>query len=235
MGPKRDAEFISRRKFVQVLGMLTVGGRTFLNSGDARAAIYAARDAAAGPTAWPSMTYRTLGRTNFEASRLVMGCGASLMFRKKDLLLNTAYDAGINVFDVGYSGYYRYAEENLSGFLKKVRDKIFLISKAPAELDVEPNDIVTVQQARETAKLWSRRLDESLVELGRARQVIRQMDHDPASAVVLVLRRKTRDPRAGCRDDVGGRQAGDDPVAELAAIRGIHEAQLGVARVHLCR
>jgi aryl-alcohol dehydrogenase-like predicted oxidoreductase len=146
--------------------MLTVGGRTFLNSGDARAAIYAARDAAAGPTAWPSMTYRTLGRTNFEASRLVMGCGASLMFREKDLLLNTAYDAGINVFDVGYSGYYRYAEENLSGFLKKVRDKIFLISKAPAELDVEPNDIVTVQQARDAAKLWSRRLDESLVELG---------------------------------------------------------------------
>ncbi len=165
MERERDADSISRRKFVQYLAMLTVGGRTFLNSGDARAAIYAARDAAAGPSAWPAMTYRKLGRTGFEASRLVMGCGASLMFRQKDALLNTAYEAGINVFDVGYSGYYRYAEENLAGFLKKVRDEIFLISKAPADLEAEPDDIVTVQQAKHAAKLWSRRLDESLSEL----------------------------------------------------------------------
>jgi len=137
-----------------------------LNSGDVRAAIDAARDAAAGPSAWPAMTYRKLGRTGFDASRLVMGCGASLMFRQKDALLNTAYEAGINVFDVGYSGYYRYAEQNLAGFLKKVREEVFLISKAPADLEAEPDDIVTVQQARDAAKLWRQRLDESLSELG---------------------------------------------------------------------
>jgi aryl-alcohol dehydrogenase-like predicted oxidoreductase len=146
--------------------MLTVAGRTFLNSGDARAAIHAAHDAAAGPSAWPAMTYRKLGRTGFDASRLVMGCGASLMFRQKDALLNTAYEAGINVFDVGYSGYYRYAEQNLSGFLKKVRDEIFLISKAPVELEAEPDDIITAQQATHAAKSWSQRLDDSLSELG---------------------------------------------------------------------
>ena len=80
--------------------MLTVGGRTLLGSGDARAALLAAKDAAEGPAAWPAMTYRKLGRTNFEASRLVMGCGASLMFRRKDDLLDAAREAGINIFDV---------------------------------------------------------------------------------------------------------------------------------------
>ena len=145
--------------------MLTVGGRTLWNSGDARAAILAARDAAAGPAAWPAMSYRKLGRTNFEASRLIMGCGASLMFRGKDDLLHAAYDAGINAFDVGYRGYYKYAERNLASFLKKVRDDIFLISKAPAELDVEPDAIVTVQQAKDAARIWSQRLDESLSDL----------------------------------------------------------------------
>ena len=83
-----------------------------------------------------------------------MGCGASLAIRSKDELLNAAYDAGINVFDVGYSGYYHNAQENLSSFIRGVRDKVFLISKAPAELDsdVAPNQSVTVDQAKRAAK-----------------------------------------------------------------------------------
>ena len=40
----RSAGSVSRRNFVKYTAMLAVGGRTFLNSGDARAAIYAARD-----------------------------------------------------------------------------------------------------------------------------------------------------------------------------------------------
>jgi hypothetical protein len=156
---------VSRRRFIQVLAMLTVGGRTLWSSGDARAALLAAKDAGDGPAAWPAMTYRKLGRTNFEASRLVMGCGASLMFRRKDDLLDSAREAGINVFDVGYRGYYRFAERNLAPFLKRARDDIFLISKAPADIDAEPDELVTVEQAKKAAEIWSERLDKSLQDL----------------------------------------------------------------------
>jgi aryl-alcohol dehydrogenase-like predicted oxidoreductase len=145
--------------------MLAVGGRTLLSSGDARAAIYAAKEAGGGEADWPKMSYRRLGRTGFNASRLVFGCGAALMFRRKDALLNAAYDAGVNVFDVGYRGYYRNAEKNLAPFIRKVRDRVFLISKARADLDAEPEERITVEQARQAAESWSRRLDESLAEL----------------------------------------------------------------------
>ena len=85
---ERRSGSVSRRNFVKYTAMLAVGGRAFLNSGDARGAIYAARDAGGTPGVWPEMTYRTLGRTGFNASRLVMGCGATLMFRQKDALLS---------------------------------------------------------------------------------------------------------------------------------------------------
>ncbi len=158
---------VSRRRFLQLLAMVTVGARTLWGSGDARAALAAAKEAAEGAGAWPAMPTRKLGRTGFEASRLVMGCGASLMFFRKDELLRTAYEAGINVFDVGYRGYYRYAERNLAHFLRdrKVRDDIFLISKARPELDAEPDEVVTVAQAKRAAETWSERLEQSLRDL----------------------------------------------------------------------
>jgi hypothetical protein len=123
---------VSRRRFVQYLAMLGVGGRTFWGSGNARAAVAAAREAG-DVGSWPDMAHRELGRTGFRASRLFMGCGASLMLFEKDELLDTAYDAGINVFDVGFRGYYQYAERNLAGFLKRRRDDVFLISKGIAD------------------------------------------------------------------------------------------------------
>ena len=167
MGRDNDFGAISRRRFVQYLAMLAVGGRTLLDSRDARAALYAARETGGATAEWPEMTYRTLGRTEWNASRLVFGCGAALMFRPKDALLNAAHDAGVNVFDVGYRGYYREAEANLAPFLTKVRDSIFLISKAPAEVDGLGNgDRVTSAQARAAAAMWGERLDASLAELG---------------------------------------------------------------------
>ncbi|MBW2314605.1 MAG: aldo/keto reductase [Deltaproteobacteria bacterium] len=165
MTDRSDPRPVSRRRFLQGLGMAAVAGRAFLESGDARAAVYAARDAAGEEADWPEMTHRRLGRTGFDAGRLVMGCGATLMFRRKDALLNAAYDAGINVFDVGFGGYYRNAEKNLAPFLQKVRDSVFLISKAPADLDIGPNEAVTPAQAREAAKVWSERMDQSLAAL----------------------------------------------------------------------
>ena len=166
MGIERHTGSVSRRRFIQYLAMLAVGGRTLLDSRDARAAIYAARGAVGAQTAWPEMSYRKLGRTNFHGSRLVFGCGAALMFRAKDALLDAAYDAGINVFDVGYRGYYRNAEQYLAPFARKLRDQIFLISKAPADLEAEPDDIVTARQAKQAAASWGERLDASLSELG---------------------------------------------------------------------
>jgi aryl-alcohol dehydrogenase-like predicted oxidoreductase len=165
MEPESPYSDVNRRKFIQYLAMIGVGGRALLQTGDARAAVYAAKGAAGAETAWPKMTYRKLGRTGWNASRLVMGCGATLMFRQKDALLNAAYDAGVNVFDVGYRGYYRNAEEHLAPFMKKVRDHVFLISKAPADLEVEPNQIVSSAQAKQAAEVWGKRLDESLKEL----------------------------------------------------------------------
>jgi len=164
MAPENPYSSVSRRKFIQYLAMIGAGGRALFQTGDARAAVYAA-NRADGKTAWPKMSYRTLGRTGWNASRLVMGCGAALMFRRKDALLNAAYDAGVNVFDVGYRGYYRNAEEHLGPFIKKVRDRVFLISKAPADVEAEPDQVVTTAQARQAAVVWGERMDESLKEL----------------------------------------------------------------------
>lgn len=157
----------SRRYFLQVLAMLGVGGQTLLRSRDARAAVNGVPEVAvASVDGWPEMPRRRLGRTGFEASRLVFGCGAALSRGPKDDLLHAAYDAGVNVFDVGFRGYYRDAEKNLAPFLKKVRDQIFLISKSYAELEAEPNAEISVEQARHAADSWSAALDGSLRELG---------------------------------------------------------------------
>lgn len=159
----------NRRLFFRYAAALGLGARTLLSSGDLRAAMSDARAAVGAP--WPQMQYRTLGRTGFEASRLVFGCGASLMRTTKDTLLNTAFEAGINVFDVGTTHYYDMAERNLKGFLKAHRDEIFLISKAsPAHADgtlaKEPGEPVTVDEARRSARAWLELLELSLSELG---------------------------------------------------------------------
>lgn len=159
-----------RRRFLQVLAMVGVGGQTLLRSGDARAAIVAAKDTTvASIDKWPTMPQRTLGRTGFEASRLVFGCGAALSRGRKDDLLHAAFDAGVNVFDVGFRDYYSDAEQNLAPFLKAVRNQVFLISKAYAELEAEPNGPVTPAQARHAAASWTAALEGSLREL--------QVDH----------------------------------------------------------
>jgi hypothetical protein len=159
----------NRRRFFQYAAALGVGGQTLLRSGNLNAAISDARESVGSP--WPEMQYRTLGRTGFEASRLIFGCGASLMRANKDSLLNMAFDAGINVFDVGTTHYYDMAERNLQGFLKAHRDDVFVITKAnPAfadsDLAVEPGDPVSVDMAKRAAKAWLELLDLSLSELG---------------------------------------------------------------------
>ena len=159
----------SRRSFLQALAILGVGGRTLLRTRDARGAVYAARSSGGADTSWPKLGRRTLGRTGFEGSALVFGCGAALSRGPKDDLLEAALDAGINVFDNGSRRYYHDAEVNLAPFLarhKQERDKFFLISKAMTYLDVGPDEIIGLAQAKQAAATWSELMDQSLSELG---------------------------------------------------------------------
>ena len=161
----RSPKKASRRTFIELLAMAGVGSQVLLQTRDARAALAAAQEAAdkASGEAWPEMAYRTLGRTGFHASRLVFGCGASLSGDPKDNLLNVAFENGVNVFDVGYRGYYKNAERNLAPFAKAHRDDIFLISKGT--VPVEAAEEVTTEVAERAARAWTLLLDESLREL----------------------------------------------------------------------
>jgi aryl-alcohol dehydrogenase-like predicted oxidoreductase len=150
----------TRRRMLQLLALLGVGGRELV---DATAALAESEQRAAD--VWPEMTYRTLGRTGFNGSRLVFGCGAALMFRAKDGLLNEAFAHGVNVFDVGTSHYYRNAESNLADFAKKNRDQMFLISKGLVGIDLAPGDELTSQQHQTAARNWTKALDRSLADL----------------------------------------------------------------------
>lgn len=156
----------NRRTFLQYLAMLGVGGQALLRSWDVRAATAAAREAVGASPPLPPMTHRRLGRTGWEASRLVFGCGAALSRRPNDPLLAAAFEAGINVFDVGFRGYYDDAEKHLGPFARRMRDRIFLISKAYVPLDLEPEQEVTISQARAGATGWLEALESSLRELG---------------------------------------------------------------------
>ncbi len=155
----------SRRTFMQYLTLAAVSAATLLRGRDAQAALATGKEAAGLAPPWPEMTYRTLGCTNFKASRLIFGCGAALSSRRQDRLLHTAFDAGINVFDVGYKHYYDKAEKHLAPFLKARKDKIFLISKAQVPVDRAWNEEPTATELKEAATRWSAFLDESLQEM----------------------------------------------------------------------
>jgi aryl-alcohol dehydrogenase-like predicted oxidoreductase len=156
----------TRRRVLQLLALLGLGGSGLAQAARALAAT-AASDASGAD--WPQMTYRTLGRTGFAGRRHVFGCGAALMFRKRDELLEAAFEHGVNVFDVGTRDYYRSAEENLAAFARRRRDRIFLISKGLVGLDLEPGAELGAEQRRTAAANWSKALDQSLADLGTER------------------------------------------------------------------
>jgi aryl-alcohol dehydrogenase-like predicted oxidoreductase len=93
------------------------------------------------------------------------GCGAALAGGKAVRLLDHAFAAGINHYDIGTSRYYRGAERHLAPFLKDKRDKILLVSKAPVYLRLGPEESLSVQEARYAADMWQVMMDESLKEL----------------------------------------------------------------------
>jgi len=154
---------------MQYLTFAGVGSQALVRTGSAKAALFEAKESAGLAEPWPGMSYRKLGRTNFNASRLVFGCGAALSRKPRDELLHAAFDGGVNVFDVGYSAYYDDAEKNLAPFLKQKRDKIFIISKAVVPVELDFDEKLDVSMAKKAAGGWLKLLDGSLSEL--------QVDH----------------------------------------------------------
>lgn len=156
----------TRRKFVQYGTLLGVGAQTLLQTGSVRAGVTEGVEKAGLGSPWPEMQYRKLGRTGHNSSRLVFGCGATLSREPHDDLLETAFEAGVNTFDVGYKHYYSDAEKHLAPFLKKRRDDIFLISKAVVPVDIDWDEELSLSDARSAAKGWTAYMDESLGEMG---------------------------------------------------------------------
>ncbi|MCY4144622.1 MAG: aldo/keto reductase [Gammaproteobacteria bacterium] len=152
-----------RRKFIRNVALLSVGTHALLRTGSLSAAV--SESDALRIKGWPEMKYTKLGRTEFNASRLVYGCGAALSRRQDERSLAAAYDQGVNVFDVGTSRYYGAAERHLGEFVKTRRDKVFLISKSflNAARDEEPD----VERAKEIASQWRSDMEQSLSQLGQ--------------------------------------------------------------------
>lgn len=150
-----------RRKFLRNSLLLGIGAPTLFRT----RSLFAQSEEidASRIKEWPPMKYKTLGRTNFEASRLVYGCGAALSRKKNDQLLKIAFDAGINIFDVGTSRFYGSAERNLADFVKKHRDDIFLISKS--FLNASESEEPSVERAKEVAQQWRKDMEQSLTQL----------------------------------------------------------------------
>ena len=88
------------------------------------------------------MPYLKLGRTNFMCSRLVFGGGAALMGGKAVRLLNAAFDAGVNFYDLGSNVFYKGSERAFAPFLAAHRVGPTTPTRATTSLaaSVDPTD-----------------------------------------------------------------------------------------------
>jgi len=156
---------MNRRKFIRLVAA-TAGGSAFLSKAGSQTVPPAKSQERGSPRAQVPMAYRKLGRTNFLSSRLVFGCGAALAGGKAVRLLDRAFEAGINNYDVGSNVVYKGSEQSLAPFLKAHRDQIWVSSKAPLlSLKVKPEETVTLEQAKTAADSWTKLLDASLRDL----------------------------------------------------------------------
>jgi aryl-alcohol dehydrogenase-like predicted oxidoreductase len=83
-------------------------------------------------------------------------------------LLDAAFDAGVNFYDIGSNAYYRGSERAFAPFLAAHRGDIWVTSKAPLRPinGYEPGKQLTVEQGKFLADYWSGLLDASLADLG---------------------------------------------------------------------
>lgn len=162
---------MERREFLQKTTAAAVAGAVLSGSTSARAQ---------GPNIGPDgldhrnersdrMEYRKLGKTNFMCSRLVFGGGGALIAGRGVRLLERAYEAGINFYDLGTDKYYKGAESSFAPFCKRHRDDIWVTSKAMVRegITFRGNDPeLNVEEAHSYADYWSKLLDQSLTDLG---------------------------------------------------------------------
>lgn len=163
MTQDKHANELDRRRFMQVSAAATAG----VVASTAGAAPAPQKGLPSSRNEREGMTYRTLGRTGFKSSRLVFGCGAALMGGKAVRLLERAYEAGINFYDVGSDVYYKGSEHNLAPFLKAHREDVWVTSKAPLRIvgKHEPGQPLTAEQGKQAAEYWLELLDRSLADM----------------------------------------------------------------------
>jgi predicted aldo/keto reductase-like oxidoreductase len=157
---------LNRREVNKLFTAAAVGGPLLLGVVGSDSKIPTKPDELVHRNERPSMAYRKLGRTNFMSSRLVFGCGAALAGGKGVRLLDRAFEAGINYYDIGTNAVYRESEHSFAPFMKAHRESIWVASKAPpTSRKIDPEDSITVEQAKTAAKSWTKLLDASLKDL----------------------------------------------------------------------
>ena len=162
MKKKKNSDSYDRREFLKIVASAAFCAPILLTSTNSQTAASTATQADVHLNERPTMSYRKLGRTGFYSSRLVFGCGAALMGGGAPRLLQRAFESGINHFDVGSDKYYKGSERNLAPFLQNHRERVWVVSKAPAVVYAQPDDSVSLEQARSAAAYWTRLMDASL-------------------------------------------------------------------------
>lgn len=173
MNDKEPRQEWNRRDFIKAsalgIGMAGLGAAPAVRADSALIKKSPGADGLIHRNERPGMQYRKLGRTNFVASRLVFGCGAALAGGKAVRLLDQAFEAGINFYDIGSNAYYRGSEQNLAPFLKANRDQVWVASKAPVRVPLpaehEIGQPFTAEQGKLMADEWTKRLEDSLRDL----------------------------------------------------------------------
>ncbi|WP_165235700.1 aldo/keto reductase [Aquisphaera insulae] len=155
---------MNRRDFIKT----TAAGTAAATVAPAALAQDAAGDGLIHRNERSGMPYRKLGRTNFLCSRLVFGGGAALIGGKAVPLLNAAFDAGVNFYDLGSNAYYKGSERAFAPFLAANRGKIWVTSKAPLRpVDgFVPGKPLIAEQGKFLADYWTGLLNASLTDLG---------------------------------------------------------------------
>ena len=165
MDKRNEGASMDRREFIRRSAAAAVTGSAVL-AATAETVESAEADELIRRNVRESMRYRQLGRTRWMSSTLVFGCGAALAGGKAVRLLDRAFEAGINFYDVGSDIYYKGSERAMAPFMKAHRDDIWVASKAPLRIRVKEGETFTVEQAKEAAGGWIRLMDASLKDLG---------------------------------------------------------------------
>ncbi len=165
MKKKKNRDSLDRREFIKIVATAAFSGPILSTAAYSQTNESTGTKETIRRNEQPTMIYRKLGRTDFLSSRLVFGCGAALQGGRAVRLLERAFEAGINHFDVGSDIYYKGSERHLAPFLKNHRDQVWVVSKAPAIVHTRSSGSITPGQAKSAAKYWTGLMDASLKDL----------------------------------------------------------------------